>query len=169
MEIEPAARRLLLNHPAVRGYVQDAIYTHALKTHVDQTGKRALVVRSSGGWAQPERVHTDEFPVLYVDCWADCTRDAAGKRRADDAISNAKALYRVVNPLLHARRGQRWGAYGAHAGLMVVSCVRWSEPVVQTRDMSQGGMAYGVTLGDTAVVTASYALDLAHETTTVGV
>ncbi|MFE2751565.1 hypothetical protein ACFXGA_06130 [Actinosynnema sp. NPDC059335] len=162
MEVEPAVRRHLLNDQAVRGYVGDRVYKQHLDEHVQGAGKRAIVLRVDGGWSQPDTVQTSEFPLLYIDFWADRSRDSTGRAVADDAMDNARAVYRVTDPLLHARRGERWGSFGTHRGLMVVSSARWSEPIVQTEMRSHGGTFLGVKLGDCAVVTAAYALHVLH-------
>jgi hypothetical protein len=162
VEVEPAVRRRLLDDLTVRGYVADRVYKHKLDTHVQGTGQRAIVVRTDGGWAQPDEVQTSEFPMLYVDFWADRSRNTAGKATADDAVDNARAVYRAADRLLHARRGERWGAFGSHPGLMVVSSARFSEPVVQTERQSHGGAFLSVKLGDCAVITVRYALHVVH-------
>ncbi len=162
MEVEPAVRRLLLDDLTVRGYVADRVYKNKLDTHVDRTGHRAIVLRTDGGWSQPDPVQTGEFPVLYVDFWADRSRNSAGKATADDAVDNARAVYRAADRLLHAKRGVRWGAFATHRGLMVVSSARWNEPIVQTEMRSHGGTWLGVKLGDCAVITVAYALHVLH-------
>lgn len=162
MELAAAARRHLQNDVTLRGYVQGRVYTFTLHDHVAPRGRRALVVRPSGGWAQPERRSGAEFPILYVDCWADVSRTDTGERAADDAISNAYALYRAVDRLLQGVRDQRWGALGTQPGLPIVSCERWAEPFHQTAAESHGGTAYGVPLGEAAVVTVSYAVHTFH-------
>lgn len=165
MELPAAARRLLLQQPAVVGYVQDRVFKHALWTHVDQTGKRAVVVRMAGGWEQPDRVQTSEFPLLAVDCWADCSRGTDGDKLQEDALDNAWAVYRVVDPVLHRVRNAMWGASGADPGAYVVDSVRWQEPFYATKDDGSGGnfsgVPYKVDMGESAVVMAQYAVHLA--------
>jgi hypothetical protein len=165
VEIEPAARKRLLEDPTVRGYVDgDGVYKHQLLQHVDQQGTRRIVVRRSGGWGSPDRVQSSEYPILAVDCWADCTREngPGSPKRSFDCIENALALYRVVDSLLHRVRNQWWGAYGAHEGLRVFEVTRSREPFPITKDESHGGRFFGVELGESCCVTAEYNVWCAH-------
>lgn len=162
MEILTALRRHLLTQDAVRGYVGSKVDKAKLHDHVDQKGTRAIVVRSNGGWAQPDLTQSSEYPLILIDFWADCSRDRLADRIADDAVDNAMAVYRVVDPLLHRKRNVMWGGQGTDPGLQIVSCIRWSEPITQTRDESHGGVAYGVQLGESAVVTVQYAIHTSH-------
>ena len=166
MELVPAARRHLQADLTIRGYVSDAVHAWTLHDHVTPHGRRAVVVRTSGGWAQPERRSGGEFPLLYIDCWADVTRTATGEREGDDAITNAWAVYRAVDRVLQGVRDQRWGAVGSQAGLTVVSCERWSEPVPQTAGDTHAGenvaLPYRVPIGEAAVVTTAYAVHTFH-------
>jgi hypothetical protein len=163
MEMVPAVRRHLLNLPVVEGYVNDGVFADQLHEGVDRTGKRAIVVRDAGnGWAQPDVVQSGEFPLLAIDYWADCSRNTAGDRLYEDAVSNARAMHRAVDPFLHGHRDEWWGTFGSSQGLRVVSCARWREPVTQTKWESHGGIAYGMQLGESAVVTVLYALHVHH-------
>jgi hypothetical protein len=161
MEVVPAARRHLMSYPSVRGYVQHRVFTYRLFEHVNGEGTRAIVCRLNAGWAEPDRSQSVEFPILVVDCWSDCTRNADGTKAAEDAIPNALALYRVVDPVLHRKRNMVW-ADGGSRGLLVVDIKRWIEPFYQTKDESHAGVAYGVELGDSAVVSVQYAMTVAH-------
>jgi hypothetical protein len=162
VEVETAAKRYLEQELTVRGMVADRVYKRKLEEHVDKTGKRALVVRRDGGWTSPDRVQSSEYPVLAVDCWADNSRDAEGLKMGDDAEDNAWALYRVVDPLLHRIRSAWWGTGGSREGLRIIESTRWQEPWCQTKAESHGGVAYSVELGESAVVTARYAVWTAH-------
>jgi hypothetical protein len=165
VEIEPAARKRLLDDVTVRGYVgPDGVYKHQLLEHVDQQGTRKIVVRRSGGWAGPDRIQSSEYPVLAVDCWADCSRTAGpnSPKRNFDCIENAWALFRAVDPLLHRIRNQWWGAYASNPGLRVFESVRSREPIAVTKDESHGGRFYAVELGESCVVTAEYNVWCAH-------
>jgi hypothetical protein len=159
MELVPAARRHLLLPSALTGYVQDRVYKHKLVEHVDQKGTRAAVVRTNGGWAQASRANSTEYPILAIDCWADCTRDAQGDKAAEDAIDNAWAVYRATDLLIHGVKGVPW------ADLIVIDAARWSEPTCQTKDEAHGGVGalpYKVELGESAVVTVQYAMTISH-------
>lgn len=159
MELETAFRRRLLADGSVSGYVGRKVFKFSLMESVDGTGKRAIVVRRSNGWAVPSDRTTGEYPLLAVDCYADCDRDAAGDVVARNAIDKAYAMYRVVDPLIHGLRGVRVGPGGEDPGLMVVSAQRWSEPFHRT---DQDGHPGDPPLGDAACVTAVYALNVVH-------
>lgn len=166
VELAPAARRHLQEDVTIRGYVSGRVYVHTLHDHVSPHGHRAVVVRPSGGWSQPERRSGAEFPLLYVDCWADVTRNPDGTRSADDNVPNAWAVYRAVDRLLQGVRDQRWGTIGSQAGLTIVSCERWSEPIPQVSGTGHAGpstpLPYPVPLDEAAVVTAVYAIHTFH-------
>ena len=166
MELVPATRRHLLDDLTVRGYVQDRVHAWTLHDPICPHGQRAIVVRAAGGWSQPEHRSGGEFPLLYIDSWADCSRTDTGERAGQDAISNAMAVHRAVDRLIQGVRGQRWGAIGAQPGLSIVSVERWAEPVPQTASDSHAGEAaalpYRVPLQDAAVVTTAYAVITFH-------
>lgn len=167
MEIEPATRRRLLNDPTVAAYVVDWVFTHRLHQGVDvgETGRRAIVVRRVGGWATPDPVTTQEYPLLSIDCYAGDSRDSAGNITAFDATSSAFALWRAADRVLHnPERGTWWGAVGSRPGLLVVTSQRWSEPFAETSSaLSSGRASTGEWLGEHAtLVSARYAIDCAH-------
>jgi hypothetical protein len=164
VEIEPALRRYLLDVPEVRGIVGPAgVHKQKLYEPVSGKGKRAVVVRAnSGGWSIPNQINTQEFPLLALDFWADKSRDSGGKEAADDCADNARAVYRVVDKLLHGLRGRYVGGMGGNPGLYVVTCDRWSEPVTATEDDTKTWPAYNMDLGDAAVVSVQYALTVFH-------
>lgn len=161
MELETAVRRMLLADNTVAGYVQQKVWKHTLEQKVDGTGGRALVVKRAGSWAQPDQVKTLEYPLLQVECWADVDREN-GEMLRRNAVDKAFALYRAVDPLLHARRGVVWGAGGSEPGLTVVSSVRWIEPVPV--DPKDGHRAQGdlPPQGESAVVWVRYAVACVH-------
>lgn len=172
MELETAVRKELLGREAVTGYVQDKVWKFGQLGHVEvegrkvstigaHSGARALVVYRDGGWAEPGVVNTAEFPLLVVEAWADCSRDARGDQIEDDAIDNAYALYRVVDPILHApRRGEWWGGPPGK-GLRVITSARAAEPVHATQDtrLTNAERDY---LGSAARVTVRYRVQVAH-------
>jgi hypothetical protein len=167
MELPGATRRHLLEQPGVRGYVQDGVYKHRLLDHVNGTGGRAVVVRMAGGWDKPDHTQTSQYPLLAVDCWADCSRDEHGDRSAEDCLDNAWALYRAVDDVLHQARNALWGASQSDPeGAYVVSCIRSQEPYDQSGDAQAGSQSaaalpYAVDLGECAVVTVQYEVWLA--------
>jgi hypothetical protein len=163
VEIEPAYRRALLAVPGVRGIVgSDGVYKRKLYATISGSGKRAIVVRSDGGWATPNQINTPEFPLLTLDFWADHSRRENGEQMADDNAENARAIYRVVDKLIHGVRGRHVGGMGSDPGLYVVTSDRWSEPVLATPDSVKTWPAYNMDLGDAAVLSVQYALQVIH-------
>lgn len=168
MELVPAARRHLQADLTLRGYVSDRVHAWRLHDRVDPYGRRALVVRTAGGWSQPELRSKAEFPLLYIDCWADHTRNPGGDKQAEDNVTNGWAVYRAVDHLLQGVREQRWGPIGTNPGLTIVSCERWTEPVPQTAGDAHGdarssmSLPYPVPVGEAAVVTVAYAIHTHH-------
>ena len=160
MEVETAIRRHLLSLDGVKGYVgPDGVYKYSLLNHVEGTGGRAIVVRRSNGWGVPDPVQSSEYPIVMLDFWADPDR-VDGEKVADNAVDKAFAVYRVVDKLLHGKRGVIWGGDG---GLFVISSSRYAEPFYETAGDSHGGKPDIMTpIGDTAVVTAQYALHIVH-------
>lgn len=164
MEVEPAYRRHLLDIPDVRGIVGPAgVHKGKLYEKVDGTGGRAIVVRADvGGWAVPNQINTQEFPILVFDFWADATRDDHGNKAADDAADNARAVYRVVDKRIHGKRGLWVGGFGQHPGLYVVTSDRFQEPEVATAPGTKTWAPYNMDLGESAVVSVQYALTVMH-------
>jgi hypothetical protein len=159
MELPPAARRRLLTDDTVRGYTGDRIYMDRLEKPVAPLGARAVVLYAGSAWASSETYEGAgaEFPTLIVDCWADCTRDDTGDIRYTDRVGNARALWRAVHRLLHnPRRGQIWGRVGSNPGLLVNTSTQWVAPTT-----IETGTRRGIPLGDAAIVTATYALNIA--------
>lgn len=159
MELEPAARRRLLADITVAGYVATRVYTDRLEEPVQPMGLRAVVLTRGPSWSNSDTYEgaSAEFPTLVVDCWADCTRDDTGDIARTDRATNARALWRAVHRLLHnPRRGQIWGRVGSNPGLLVNTSTQWLAPAVL-----EGGTRRGTPLGDAAIVTATYALNVA--------
>jgi hypothetical protein len=139
MEIETAARKMLMSDDTIRGYTvseaETRVYKNRLDIPVNQTGKLALVVSRNGGWATPDEVQTLEFPILRVDAYADPTREIDGQIRILDAEDKAAALLRAADRLIHGKRGVLWG--GA-SGVVVVTIGRWREPTLTTQEDLHG-------------------------------
>lgn len=165
MELETAVRRLLLADETVAGYVGDKVFKNTLEEHVDGTGGRAVTVFRTGGWTAPDPVSSAEFPLLQVNCFADCDRDDDGLVTSRNAIDKAFAVYRSVDRLLHGAREEWWGAGGRDEGLMIVSCARYVEPIAMEAQDQHATANVGnaqVPLGDSAFVWARYACVVVH-------
>jgi hypothetical protein len=161
MEIEAATRRRLLGDSTVTGYVGDRVWPFRLEDRVDPHGHRAVVVYRGPAWAETDRYEAAaaEYPTLVVDCWADCTRDDSGEILRTDRVQAAFAVWRAVHRLLHnPPRGQMWGQVGSNPGLLVNTSTQWFGP---THLEGDGIKRTGIPLGDAAVVTATYALNVA--------
>lgn len=161
MELEPAVRRRLLADPTITSYVGDRVSLHRLEDRVDPHGLRAVVLYAGPGWGDTERYEGagGEYPTLVVDCWSDCTRTGDGDIARLDRVQNAKAVWRAVHRVLHnPPGGQVWGEVGSHPGLLVNTSTLWFYPThLEGADVSRTG----IPLQDAAVVTASYALNVA--------
>jgi hypothetical protein len=159
MELETGARKMLLSDDTIRGYVvsgdETRCYKHRLEVPVTGTGKIAIVVSRNGGWAQPDEVQTVEFPVLRVDVFADPTRFDDGGIRIMDGEDKGAAVLRVVDRLVHGRRGVWWGG---PSGVLVVAAQRWREMAFFTQDDLHGRR---LDLGDAVLARREYALSLA--------
>lgn len=151
-----AARRVLLANSTVGGYTAHRVFKHRLEEKVDGTGLSAIVLKQAGGWATPDPIKTSEYPVLMIEHYADPSRLSTGEISVSDAEDRAFAMHRVVDKILHAQRGVRWGG---PAGLFVVSCARYAEPVL----VAQADQHSAATpLGDSVFVQARYALEVVH-------
>lgn len=160
MEVESAVRRRLLADQTVNGYVAGAVWKFRLMEAIEGTGQRAVVVKRDGGWAVPDETTTQEYPLVTVRCYADPDRDNDGLMVDGTALSNAFALYRAVDKVLHGKRGEVWGGDN---GLLVITSQRWSEPYSVAAD-DQHGASSGSSeaLGETVFVLAQYALQVVH-------
>lgn len=156
MEVDTAARRMLLTVPTVIGYVGSKVFKNVLSEHVNGTGGRAVVLRRGNGWAPPSRVQTSEYPSLVVECWADADR-LGDMVTTDNAVDKAFALQRVVSRVMHRQRDVWWGAGGTNRGVRIITSMQNSEPSVETEKDQHGG----IPMGDCAVVSVRFDLHVA--------
>lgn len=163
MEVESAARRYLLGDTTVTGYVQARVHKWRLEEKVDGTGKSAIVVYRNNGWATPDPVTTQEYPILAVKAYSDATRDSTGEIVKSDAEDRAFALMRAISNRLRRQRGEWWGAVGADPGLLVVTCAPWKEPTLVT-EKDRHGQTSGDPLGDAVYAYGEFALQVVHGT-----
>lgn len=146
----------------MNGYVVGKVFRHRLEEPVDGTAGMAIVVDRNNGWATPDPVKSQEFPILRLKCYADPDRDAQGQIARLNAEDKAWALYRAADRLVHAaQRGARVGAIGADPGLMVVASSRSKEPALVT-EKDRHGVTAGDPLGDSVYVVAEYNLIVVH-------
>ena len=104
---------------------QENPYGHTL----EGSGNLQLVVFQWGSWAQPTKRKTAHFPMLYVQCWADPTRDSDGNVVTPDAPKKARAALDAVSEVLHlVQGGVTWGD-----DFYVISSHRISEPFQMAR------------------------------------
>lgn len=171
MEVDTAIRRMLLGFDDVKGQVQDKVFKNRLEVGIEGTGGAAIVVSEQPWWATPDPVQTHEWPVVWVDCYADATRDSSGMVRKYDSLDKAKALARVVDKHMHGVRGVVWGEVGNTDGLTVVSCQRWGRrylPAAAGKRASTGSneayssdpLAYDNTV---MIARMMWALDVVHD------
>lgn len=60
-----------------------------------------IVITENNGWAQSNAHNTLRFPRVYVDVWADPTRNPDGSVRVQDADDKIDAIQRKVMKYLH--------------------------------------------------------------------
>lgn len=161
MEVDAAVRRELLNDPTVTGYVVDKVFRRSLWDNLEVLkGARAIVVKRGTGWAIPQRKNTQEYPTIFLECWADGDRDADGNLVIDNGIDNAFALYRAADNVLHMKDEGIWGAYGTSPGLEVIGCARAAEPMpFGPKDVS---LDYQVQMDTYRYVQVPYNLQVVH-------
>lgn len=163
MEIESAARRHLKGIDDVAGHVGSRVYKFRLEEPLERGGC-ALVVSRAPGWAASYPRKTSEFPVLWVDCYADPSRFDNGDVKELDAEDKAMSIARTLKKHLHGVRDEWWGAVGTDRGLRIVTCEQWQLPqIIRDRDR-HGGRVSDMTmdaLGDSVVVRTKWALQTA--------
>lgn len=157
MEIDTAARRMLLTRAGVQGYVGTKVFKNEMVENLTGSGGRAVVVRRNGGWDDVQTVNTDEYPHLVVDCYADPDRTPDGEVAVSNGIDKAFALARAVMNEMNRVRDEWWGAGGTDPGVRVLSCGKVGDPIAETAKDQHGGTA----LGDMAVVTIEFELHIA--------
>lgn len=123
MEIETAARKVLLADATVAGYVGPKVRKFTLLDALDRTAGRAIVLKRDGQWRRRDWQRSAEYPILRVECWADHDRDGVGDMTEANAEEKALALWRAVDSRLHSREMEQWDE------LWIASCSLWSEPV----------------------------------------
>jgi hypothetical protein len=154
MEVTTGVRAKLLSIAALDSYVAGKVYKDRLEDTLDGSGGRAVVVDVPTGWATPQQVNTQEYPIVRVRLWADHQRDADGNVTVYDGLTSARAMYRSMDSELHGVRDERWGATLDRAGLFVVTCQRWTEPVPSAEPERLGSEA--------ACLQVLYALQVIH-------
>lgn len=156
MELTTAARRYLLGINDVTSQVQQRVFKWRLEEPIEGTGSPAIVVSQLGGWATPERVNTQEFPVLAVDCHADPDRGPGGEIAVDNAFDKAFGLARAVRPWFFYPhlRGTWMGGIGSNPGLMVIECAPYTDPYIREGHEQEQG--------DVRVVRTEFAFVVVH-------
>lgn len=161
MELETAFRRHLLAAEPVAGYVGQKVYKHRLGEKIDGTGGRAIVLYRNNGWATPDPVTTQEYPILALKLYADPDRDTDGQVKEFNGEDKAFALYRVVDRFVRGLRGVWVGGVAQTPGLLVITSQRWKEPVIST-EKDRHGQTTGDPLGDSVYAYVEYALQVVH-------
>lgn len=67
----------------------------------EKTSKVLIVVSEGDAWAPSNGHNTLWFPTLYVDIWADPTRNANGSVRTPDAKDKIERIARIVDRHFH--------------------------------------------------------------------
>lgn len=115
--------------------------------------RSALIVISEGtSWTTPNEHNTLSFPRVFVDVWADPTRNSDGDVKQADADDKIAAIHKVVSKYLHrvdngTSKGQPlcWGTAEQMAtwtGSLINSSSRAGEPAyADLRDGNGARMA----------------------------
>jgi len=156
VEVDAAARRMLLADDTVRGYVIDKVYRDRLGEPLEGTGGRALVIVRGPGWAGPSRQQPTRFPTLITKSYADPDRDEQGDIAVANAADKAYALDGVLNRLLHNVQEAYWGAKGLNPGRLIISSYRASEPVKVEQGQAHAG---GEQLGELVLVRSVWQIE----------
>jgi len=158
MELLPAVRRYLLSSNTVVSLVSDRVWKWDEDGSVEGTGQRAIVLNQGPGWAGPDPVQSSEFPTLQVDAIADHDRGPGGEIDTRNGEDKAMGLIRAVIPLFRypAMRGEWIGAFGSHAGLLVISSQLWAHP-----RFIRGADAHPPNAGETVRCRIVFALNVA--------
>lgn len=167
MEVVTAVRHRLLQIDALRTYVardtdgEFAVWKHRLLDSIDGTGRRAVVVRLSVPWTLPQPRNTQEYPTVALDLWADHDRDPSGGIAEANGEEKALAMFRVIDPLIHGIRGERWGP--PERAMLVIGCSRTMGPILSTphANQRQDG-ATGENAEEAAHVIVEYAIQTVH-------
>lgn len=149
MEVNAAARRMLLGYDPVRGYVVDKVYRDRLGEPLEGTAGRALVIVRGPGWAGPNRQQPTRFPTLITKSYADPDRDENGDVAVSNAADKAYALDGLLNKVLHNVQEAYWGAKGSDPGRLIISSYRAAEPVAARQGEAHAG---GEQLGELVMV-----------------
>lgn len=157
MQLETAVRRHLLHDDKIAELAGRRVFKYGPRPdqQVDRTGNLMLVVTRVGGWATPDPVNTQRFPVVRVAATADPSRTPSGEIAVEDADDRAGGLQLVLDRLLHGRRGWWCGATGRDSGLYVISSARWADQVRPVTPRS-----YPTPAGDTVTVHYDYAFQI---------
>lgn len=68
---------------------------------VESTQKCLIVITENGLWTPPNAYNTQRFPRIFVDVWADPTRNTNGSVKISDAKDKIEAIVAVVDSHLH--------------------------------------------------------------------
>lgn len=68
---------------------------------VEGTQKCLIVITENGTWSSPNAYNTQRFPRVFVDIWADPTRNANLSVQLPDAKDKIEAIVKVVKRHLH--------------------------------------------------------------------
>lgn len=157
MEVDAAARRMLLAYDPVRGYVVDKVFREALQAPLEGSAGRALVVVRGPGWAGPNRQQPTRFPTLITKAYADPDRDpATGEVTVSNAGDKAYALDRVLDRVLGNVQEAYWGAKGSDPGKLIISSYRATEPVLARQGSPWAG---GEQLGELVFVRSTWNIE----------
>jgi hypothetical protein len=114
VDIAMAARNMLLQAPKIKQLVADNlignsteyplgwIFHKVPRVHIEKKNHTSLIIVTRGDeWTDPNSHNTALFPTLYVDVWADPTRNPDGSLKRDDADEVIDAVGAAVAHYMH--------------------------------------------------------------------
>ena len=133
-------------------------YENPINVKVENTGKCLLVINEDGTWTSPNDHNTMRFPRVYIDIWADPTRNEDRSVKVNDAKSKIERIQKLLDKHLHltdagTRQGMPyiWGTtdqVASKTGVVVAGSHRVDgptlSPIRDTDGAYMGRMTYGV-------------------------
>lgn len=129
------------------------LFVRELQTVVEGSGAAAAVLREEGSWTRPNSHNTARFPRLYVDIYADCSRDSNQTITKKDAEPRARAVWEYFQTVLHRTDAfaEIWGATSSDSGLRVWGSQLQALPDIYPVSDWEGGVhlsaRYGLSVG----------------------
>lgn len=122
------------------GFTKGWIFDSNLFVRMENSQKCSIVVSYAGGWNAPDSDSQTYFPAVYVDIWADPTRNADNSVKVQDARAKAFRVYEQVKKVLHLTRRSENGHPVRFNNTVISSSEILGEPELEK--VSDGDGAY---------------------------